>query len=310
MISVNRSIIQKVQFSYGEAGLFSFDVKRDDLIDPVISGNKWRKLKFNIEKAKQNKNEGILSFGGAYSNHLIATAQAAYQHGFSAIGIVRGEELNPRSNETLRACSKLGMDLVFVSREEYRQRYDKSYLARLHNQYENFWIVPEGGANYYGAIGCQEILSDIDEPYDYIYVAMGTGTTAAGILSATTGKTRVHGISALKGDFLHEDVKKMVWQLLADESVTEQFMERFYLNTNSHFGGYAKTEPKLFRVIRSFFEQTGIPLEPVYTGKTLFALMNDISSGRVSRNKRILFIHSGGLQGGRSFKSELPFLSD
>lgn len=310
MAKVNRSTIQKVQFSFGETGLFSFDIKRDDLIDPVISGNKWRKLKYNIERAQQNKNDGIITFGGAYSNHLIASAQAAYQFGLNAIGIVRGEELNPTSNETLRACSKLGMELIFVSREAYRSRNEKQYQAQLHDQFENYWIVPEGGANYYGAVGCQEIITESDEPYDHVYVAMGTGTTAAGILSATKSPTIVHGVSALKGDFLREDVRKMLWQLVMDESSVEEFMKRFKLNANSHFGGYGKTDARLFRLIRAFFQQTGVPLEPIYTGKTLFALVNDLATGQIDRNDRILFVHTGGLQGGRSFEKELPFLSD
>lgn len=310
MAKVNRSTIQRVQFSFGEAGLFSFDIKRDDLIDPVISGNKWRKLKYNIERAEQNKNEGIITFGGAYSNHLIATAQAAYQFGLKAIGIVRGEELNPTSNETLRSCSKLGMELIFVSREEYKSRNEKQYQAQLHDQFENYWIVPEGGANYYGAVGCQEIITETDEPYDHIYVAMGTGTTAAGILSATKPPATVHGISALKGDFLEQDVKKMMWQLVMDDSSVDDFMQRFELNAHSHFGGYGKTDARLFRLIRAFFEQTGVPLEPIYTGKALYALVTDIAKGHVIKDERILFIHSGGLQGGRSFEEELPFLSD
>lgn len=310
MAKVNKSTIQTVQFSYGEAGLFSFDVKRDDLIDPVISGNKWRKLKYNIERAERNKNEGILTFGGAYSNHLIATAQAAYQFGLKAIGIVRGDELNPTSNETLRSCSKLGMELFFVSRDEYKSRNDKAYQSQLHDQFENYWIVPEGGANYYGAVGCQEIVTELDHTYDHIYVAMGTGTTAAGILSATTSPTIVHGVSSLKGDFLFNEVEKMIWQLIIDDVAIKRYMDRFKLNDRSHFGGYGKTEALLFRLIRSFFEQTGVPLEPIYTGKALFALTRDIAEGRVKHNEQILFIHSGGLQGGRTYKEELPFLSD
>lgn len=309
MINIDRSIIQKVRFSFGEAGLFSFDIKRDDLIDPVISGNKWRKLKYNVEKAKQNKNEGILTFGGAFSNHLIASAQAAYQHGLSSIGIVRGDELNPRSNETLRACSKLGMELVFLSRSDYQLRTDKSFLAELHDTYPNYWFVPEGGANYYGAIGCQEILTDIPEKYDHIYVAMGTGTTAAGILSAVQLPTIVHGVSALKGDFLLGDVRSLLWELAIDEESVEAMLEHFVLNTTSHFGGYAKTAPRLFRLIRAFFDQTGVPLEPIYTGKTLFALMDDVAQGIIQPTDKVLMIHTGGLQGGQLYKEELPFLA-
>ncbi len=310
MVKVSKSITQKVQFSSGKVGPFSFDVKRDDLIDPVISGNKWRKLKYNIEKAQSNKNEGIITFGGAYSNHLVATAQAAYKFGLTAIGIVRGDELNSQSNDTLRACSKLGMELVFVSRSEYQLRNDRSYLTELHDKYPNHWVVPEGGANYYGAIGCQEIMEDHPNDYDHIYVASGTGTTAAGILSATGESTTVHAVSALKGDFLKEDIQKMMWNILADDQAVEKAMKRLDLNDTAHFGGYGKTDAKLFRLIRSFFEDTGIPLEPIYTGKALFALIEDVKNGVIKPKEKILFVHSGGLQGGKSFVSELPFLAD
>lgn len=310
MISTAKSITQKVQFSYGEIGPFSFDVKRDDLIDPVISGNKWRKLKYNVEKAKRNKNVGIITFGGAYSNHLIASAQAAYRFGLSAVGIVRGEELDSQSNETMRACSKLGMELVFVSRDEYRQRYDKEYETKLHDTYPNFWLIPEGGANYYGAIGCQEIIDPYAHQYDHIYIAAGTGTTATGILSASKEGTTVHAVSSLKGDFLKDDIRKLIWRIVADEATVEGFMKRMELNSESHFGGYAKTSPELFRFIRSFFEETGIPLEPIYTGKALYALVQDYKNGVIKKDDRVLLVHSGGLQGGKSFVSELPFLAD
>lgn len=310
MITTEKSIIQKVQFSSGKIGPFSFDVKRDDLIDPVISGNKWRKLKYNVEKAKQNKNEGILTFGGAYSNHLIASAQTANDFGLSSVGIVRGQELNVQSNETLRACSELGMNLVFVSRDEYSQRYDKVYQAKLHSIYPNFWLIPEGGANYYGAIGCQEILGVSEHQYDHVYVAAGTGTTAAGILSASNDDTIVHAVSALKGNFLKDDIRKMIWSIVADEPTADGFMKRMELNSESHFGGYAKTSPELFRLIRLFFEETGIPLEPIYTGKALYALVQDYKNGVIKKDDRVLLVHSGGLQGGKSFVSELPFLAD
>ncbi len=310
MIATSKSITQKVQFSFGKVGPFSFDIKRDDLIDPVISGNKWRKLKYNIEKAKNNKNTGVITFGGAYSNHLIATAQAAYKFGLSSIGIVRGDELNSQSNETLRSCNRLGMELVFVTREEYRLRSSKDYITNLHHEYPNNWLVPEGGANYYGAIGCQEILDNKKVLYDHIYVASGTGTTAAGILSASKGDTKVHAVSALKGDFLVEDIRKMMWSILSDDETVDEFMLRLDLNTEMHLGGYGKTNESLFNLIRSFFDQTGVPLEPIYTGKALMALINDIEKGVVKSSDRILFVHSGGLQGGKSFVSELPFLAD
>lgn len=310
MLDDQNSYIQKVQCKIEGIGPFAFDVVRDDRIDPVISGNKWRKLKYNIEKAIQNKNEGILTFGGAYSNHLIATAQAGYNYSLKTVGVVRGEELHPESNHTLRSCKKLGMELVFISREAYRRRKEKSFLADWHSRFPNYWIVPEGGANFYGAIGCQEILTLADRHYDHIYVAAGTGATAAGILSATQRGTRVHAVSVLKGDFLREEIRKMLWYMLGEEDVVELYMQRLELDTTSHFGGYGQTKPELFESIRSFYEETGVPLEPIYTGKVLHALQSAVVREQVERDESVLFVHTGGLQGGKTFLAELPFLAD
>ena len=308
MLDVSNSYIQKVQCTFRGIEPFAFDIVRDDLIDPVISGNKWRKLKYNVEKAIHNKNEGILTFGGAFSNHLIAAAKAGFNYGLKTVGIVRGEELHTQSNAILKACNDFGMQLEFISRDAYRRRNEKSFLADWHTRFPNYWFVPEGGANFYGAIGCQEIIKAADQQYDHIYVASGTGTTATGILSATIQETRVHAVSVLKGDFLKEEISKLLWYMLANDEAVNLYMDRLELNTTSHFGGYSKTKPELFGLIRSFYDQTGIPLEPVYTGKVLHALKTDYLGGRIHRDDRVLFVHSGGLQGGKTFAEHLPFL--
>ncbi len=310
MLDVGNSHVQKVQCTFGGIGPFSFDIIRDDLIDPVISGNKWRKLKYNVEKAIHNKNEGILTFGGAFSNHLIATAKAGFNHGLKTVGVVRGEELHTQSNAILKACTDFGMHLEFISRAVYRRRNEKAFLADWHTRFPNYWFVPEGGANFYGAIGCQEIMKTAGQQYDHVYVAAGTGTTAAGILSATHQGTQVHAVSVLKGDFLNEEISKLLWYMLANEEAVNLYMDRLELNTTSHFGGYSKTKPELFRLIRSFYEETGIPLEPVYTGKALHALHTDYCNNKIHQDNRVLFVHSGGLIGGKSFAEQLPFLVD
>ena len=310
MIDTSKSVVQKVQFFHEKAEPFSFDIKRDDLIDRVISGNKWRKLKYNIEKITQEKYAGVLTFGGAFSNHLIATAKAAHDHGIKSVGIVRGNELNPSSNETLRSCQKLGMRLVFVSRHDYKRRHEKAYLSELNAQFPNLFMVPEGGANFYGAIGCQEIVTSVSRDYDHIYLAAGTGTTAAGVLSAIGYKTKLHAVSALKGDFLKADIKKLLWSIVGDDDHANQLMGNLELNTHNHCGGYGKTSIELFNLIRSFHKQTQIALEPIYTGKVLLAMMRDLKIGIIKPNENVLMIHTGGLQGGKSFVSELPFLAD
>jgi 1-aminocyclopropane-1-carboxylate deaminase len=310
VIDTSKSIVQKVQFFYEKTEPFSFDIKRDDLIDPVISGNKWRKLKYNIEKVKQEKYNGILTFGGAFSNHLIATAQAAHDNRIDAVGIVRGDELNANSNETLRSCEELGMQLVFISRDDYKRRHEKEYLSRLNVKFPNLLMVPEGGANFYGAIGCQEIISTMSQRYDHIYLAAGTGTTAAGMLSAIGSETTLHAVSALKGDFLEADIRKLLWSIVGDDEHATSLMKNLDLNTSSHCGGYGKTTNELFDIIRSFHKQTQIALEPIYTGKVLFAMIEDIKSGIIKSDQNVLMIHTGGLQGGKSFVTELPFLTD
>jgi 1-aminocyclopropane-1-carboxylate deaminase len=310
VIDTSKSIVQKVQFFYEKAEPFSFDIKRDDLIDPIISGNKWRKLKYNIEKVKQEKYAGVLTFGGAFSNHLVATAKAAQDNGVKAVGIVRGDELNSSSNETLLTCQQLGMQLSFVSRHTYKRRNEKAYLADLNSQFPNLFIIPEGGANFYGAIGCQEIILTLTQTYDHIYLAAGTGTTAAGVLSAIDSKTSLHAVSALKGDFLETDIRKLLWSIVGDEEQANSLLQNLDLNTSAHCGGYGKTTPELFELIRSFYKHTQVALEPIYTGKVLLAMIHDWKNGIIKSNQNVLMIHTGGLKGGKSFVKQLPFLAD
>jgi 1-aminocyclopropane-1-carboxylate deaminase len=182
MFDTKKSIIQKVELPFLNRKGIELFVKRDDLIDDFVSGNKWRKLKYNLALAKANNSAGVLTFGGAYSNHLLATVAACEKMGVPAIGIVRGEELNRNSNSVLSRCATLGMDLQFISRNEYALIHDRMYHEELLAKFPNFHIVPEGGANYYGIIGCQEILSETPNNYDHIFVAQGTTTTSAGLV--------------------------------------------------------------------------------------------------------------------------------
>lgn len=295
-MDVNKSVLQEIKIErFNNRGISLF-VKRDDLIDPDISGNKWRKLKYNIALCVSKKKDGILTFGGAYSNHLVATAAACLQEGLKSIGLVRGEELNPESNPTLQRCSELGMELVFISREEYAIRNDKAYHETLGADYPQYQLVPEGGANYYGMVGCQEILSEIDTPFDHVFVAQGTTTTSCGVSFGLKENQNVHVVPVLKGFDAFGEMKAILSKTGIDEETIDDLMNRVVVHGESHFGGYAKYTPELIQFIRDFYRDYGLMLDPIYTGKAMFALMEALESSKYD-NSTVLFIHTGGLQG-------------
>lgn len=260
-------------------------IKRDDLIHPIISGNKWRKLKYLLKDASASGKTHLVTFGGAYSNHLLATAAAAAKFGFKATGIVRGEEVN---NDTLFLCSLHGMDLIFADRESYR---DKAALFDKHfSDDQSVYFIDEGGASPLGAQGCSELVTELTENYDHIFCACGTGTTAAGIinsLAAMGSRTLFHGVPVLKnGEFLRADISKYLASPVD-----------YDLHTDYHFGGYGKVNDDLIHFVKDFTSSTGILIEPVYTGKMLFALYDMAAKNLFVPGSKILAIHTGGLWG-------------
>lgn len=264
-----------------------FTIRRLDQIHPQISGNKFYKLKYNFLAAQQQGKTTIITFGGAYSNHIAATAYAAHLFGFQSIGIIRGEELASQPlNPTLATAQQFGMQLNFISRKQYRLKDDAGYLATLTTQYSNSYIIPEGGTNHLAIQGCREILSKDDlNHYDVICCAVGTGGTITGLIESSTSLQQILGFSALKGDFLSADVAHMTqktnWKILDDYCC----------------GGYAKTTPELLQFIENFEKKYQIPLEHIYTGKMLLGIFDLITQNYFRKNSRILVIHSGGLQG-------------
>ncbi|ENV67326.1 putative D-cysteine desulfhydrase (DcyD) [Acinetobacter junii] len=262
-------------------------VKRLDLIHPQISGNKFFKLKYNLLAAKQQNLNQVLTFGGAYSNHIAATAYAAHYFGFQSIGIIRGEELAKQAfNPTLQTAQDFGMQLHFVSRAEYRLRHELEYLQQLKQRYPNTWIIPEGGTNDLAIQGTKEILSADDrENYDVICCAVGTGGTIAGIIESSSDQQHILGFSALKGDFLKHDIQQ--WTNKTNWSLTDEYC----------CGGYAKTNSELLQFMQQFEQQYAVPLEQVYTAKMMMGLFDLIQQGNFPVNTRILAIHTGGLQG-------------
>jgi 1-aminocyclopropane-1-carboxylate deaminase len=271
------------------ATLFGIDlyVKREDLIHPHISGNKIRKLKYNLIEAKNNKLHTILTFGGAFSNHIAATAAAGNEFGFNTIGVIRGEELIDKvdENPTLAFAKANNMKLHFVKREAYKQKNSPEFLAELKKAFGDFYLLPEGGTNLFAVKGCEEILNPEDNEFDIICVSVGTGGTLAGIINSSQPRQKVIGFSALKGNFLKAEVEK--WTSKTNWMITDEYC----------FGGYAKINQTLIEFINKFKNETEIPLDPIYTGKMMYGIFRMIEEGKISKKSRILAIHTGGLQG-------------
>lgn len=283
VISRNQAICLEVLVKHG----VSVHVKREDEIHPEISGNKWRKLKYHLKAAREKKSQGILTFGGAFSNHIAATAFAADQAGLESIGVIRGERVEPL-NSTLEQAERHGMELHFVSRMDYRTSKDS--IAEDLDPGDMFHHVPEGGADELGIQGCQEILSEEDsKDFDIVCCSSGTGATAAGLHRSLAPHQRLRVYPALKGDFAHKDIERLL-----DSSCS---MDALDVISEYHFGGYAKTSPELFNFMREFYSQTGIMTDPVYTAKMLYGVITDIEKGRITRGMRVVALHTGGLQG-------------
>jgi 1-aminocyclopropane-1-carboxylate deaminase len=275
------------KISYDLPNGISLEMKREDLLHPFISGNKFRKMKYNLLQAKAENQDTLLTFGGAYSNHIAAAAYAGVEHGFKTIGVIRGDELGDKiaQNPTLLFAQECGMQFEFVTREAYRHKTESYFIASLREKFGSFYLVPEGGTNQYAIKGCEEILTEEDAKFDYICTACGTGGTISGIINSALPHQKVLGFPALKGDFLKDEIRKFAsnenWELILDY----------------HFGGYGKINDELIQFINQFHKQTKVPLDPVYTGKMVFGVMDLIQQNYFPDNAKILLIHTGGLQG-------------
>jgi 1-aminocyclopropane-1-carboxylate deaminase len=265
----------------------SLVIKREDLIHPFVSGNKFRKLKYNLLQAKAENQSTLLTFGGAYSNHIAAVGYAGKENGFQTIGIIRGDELGDKieSNPTLKFAQECGMQFEFVSRETYRLKTEATFLEQLQQQYGAFYLIPEGGTNAFAIQGCEEILTPEDASFDFVACAIGTGGTISGLINSVLPHQKVLGFPALKGNFLQDEIRNFVRQ------------DNWELITDYHFGGYGKVTNDLIDWINQFYEQTQIPLDPVYTGKMVFGIVDLITKNYFPENAKILLIHTGGLQG-------------
>lgn len=286
--------IDLVNFVDQQGRELQFWMKRDDLIDPMVSGNKLYKLKWNAAKALE-ENRSIVTFGGAFSNHLAATALFCQNEGIPCTGIVRGEAPKPL-NPTLAFCEKSGMELQFVSRSEYRSF--RSDLSEVIKHWPNSLIIAEGGANALGAKGASEIYTRECEGFDVIALAIGTGTTFAGLANSIHAKQQLIGFPVLKNENILDEIMPFIHPVSRQKS--------FEINADFHFGGYAKWNNDLIEFMRSFHRQTGIKLDPIYTGKLIFGITKLLVIDAY-KNKKLLCIHTGGLQGIAGFEQRFGF---
>ncbi len=300
MLQLNKSFLQEVTdslLSDKEVRLF---VKRDDLIHPYVSGNKWRKLKYNIEAFLQSGKESILTFGGAYSNHIIATSAAGKEFGIKTIGIIRGEELTGNSNAVLRFAKECGMELIFISRDEYKKLHTPGGIesfanSKLQTPNSKPYILPEGGFNELAVKGCEEIVDEINMPFDYICCACGTGATLSGIarkLKSNQSRNErdpsfgAHaiGFSVLQGEnFLEKQVSEFAGN-----------NNNWTVNFDYQFGGYAKATDQLKEFCNGFSERNDILIEPVYTGKMFYGIYDLLKNDFFKPGSTIIAVHAGG----------------
>lgn len=295
-IDFEKSILQKVQTKNWDSRNIEVWVKRDDLLHPEVSGNKWRKLSYNIEQAQHYKCKGIFTFGGAFSNHLLATAFASKASGFKSIGFVRGDELNENSNQMLRRCSELGMELKFLSREMYVLHDDKQFIDELKLENPGYYAIPEGGGNYFGIIGCQAIWKELPKDIDHVFVAQGTSTTSCGLLLGLPEKTVLHVVPVLKGFEVEKTMKSLLNWCLFDEKLADDLVSKVQVHNEFHFGGYAKYTHQLLSFIQQMYTDHKLPLDPIYTGKAFFAMSEILRSSEFD-NQKVVFLHTGGLHG-------------
>ena len=279
-------------------------MKRIDLVHPVISGNKWYKMKYNINEMLKQGKDTLLTFGGAYSNHIHAAAFAGKAFGFKTIGLLRGEEHLPL-NETLKSAIENGMEIHYVDRTTFRERDSKEYWEAIKNKFGDVYILPLGGTNKIALKGCAEIVDNIDINYDYICSSSGSGGTFAGIVAGLSGNKKAIVFPALKGgEFLENTITDLVLEY------TGKSFNNWSLNTEYHFGGFAKLTKELVEFTKNFEKLNGFELDYIYTNKMMFGIAELIKVGYFKSGEIIVAVHSGGLQGNLGMADKIRKLYD
>ncbi|MBD2713840.1 1-aminocyclopropane-1-carboxylate deaminase/D-cysteine desulfhydrase [Microvirga sp. STR05] len=271
---------------------------RDDLAHPELPGNKWRKLKYNLAEARRLGHDTLLTFGGAFSNHIAAVAAAGRLTGLRTIGIIRGEETQPL-NPTLARAAADGMALRYLDRETYRRKQEPTFLAELLRETGPAYVIPEGGSNALALPGCAELVMELatEIDFDYLCVACGTGGTLAGLLTGLAPQQRAVGVAALKnGSFLRPSINALT------QAATDRTFPNYDLRTDYHLGGYAHFSLELLYFIQEFQARHGVLLDPIYTGKLLFGVLDLVRQDYFAAGSTVVVVHTGGLQGWAGFR--------
>jgi 1-aminocyclopropane-1-carboxylate deaminase len=286
MLDYSPTPVQEINDSILEKARVRLLIKREDLNHPLVSGNKWWKLKYNLEEALKLGHRTLLTFGGAYSNHIFATAAAAHELGLKSIGVIRGEETLPLNDVLSFAISK-GMQLHYVSREQYRKKTETAFIHNLRQTFGDFYLIPEGGTNELAVKGVTEFAQTLGNDFDFLCCAVGTGGTMAGIINGVVPAKKLIGIPVLKnGEFLKEEI----------ENLLSHKHDNWLLNTDYHFGGYGKVTPSLISFAEDFKKKHAIDLDNIYTAKALAGIFDLVSKNFFSSGSTILFIHTGGVR--------------
>lgn len=291
--------VQPLNLDWYQGCVEAISMLRLDVIHPVVSGNKWYKLQHYLKAVQETGAKGILTFGGAYSNHLVAAAAAAQASGLKSIGIVRGLHAADSLTPTLKDCVSFGMQLVFVTKEEYNRKYNTDYHTALNEKYTGYYIVDEGGAGELGVKGSETIAGYIPEGYTHICVSSGTGTTLCGMRRALNKQVNVSGYVPMKGGaYIREDINNYL---------PEHLHNSYTLFDDWHFGGFGKQNDELVDFMNGFYWANNIPLDIVYTGKMMFGIQQQLLARYFPKNARLLCIHTGGLQGNSTIKGKLVY---
>ncbi|HOX81553.1 MAG TPA: pyridoxal-phosphate dependent enzyme [Chryseolinea sp.] len=305
MLTYSPTPIQEIQHPALAEAKLRLLIKREDLNHPFVTGNKWWKLKYNLEEAARLQKKTILTFGGAFSNHIYATAAAAHELQLNCIGIIRGEETLPL-NPTLVFASQMNMKLHYVNRETYRTKNSDEFISQLQNTFGDFYMIPEGGSNALAVKGIAEFSKLLGNDFDYLCCPIGTGGTLAGLIEGLPGQKQIIGFSSLKGgDFLTEDIKNLLVDFrtsaleskMADKNNSKSVYGNWEVEASYHHGGYGKVTKDLLLFLQEIEEKTSIRFDPIYTGKMLFGIIDRAKKGMFNPGSTILAIHTGGLQG-------------
>lgn len=299
LFEINEVDLEEVKFPGISTSDFKIFVLRIDKLHREISGNKWFKLKYNLIEAEKLNHKTLLTFGGAYSNHIYAVASAGKEFGFDTIGIIRGEEYFPL-NPTLQFAVDCGMKLFYLNRAEYKNRNDKAFQEKLKIKFDNPYMIPEGGTNQLALMGTEEIVNHIKTNFDYICTACGTGGTIAGIISSLKGEKKILGFPALKGgEFLENDIRELVTER------SSQSYNNWKLITDYHFGGYAKIDISLINFINEFESINNFKLDYIYTSKMFYGIKELLKREYFSKGIKIVLLHTGGIQGNKGMISKV-----